>query len=390
MDMNAPRNAIFSLAPLVLLGCETVEAADSNTPDISALEQQIAELNETIEQLQQRAVDNSTAIAFIETDYAPTSTLTNVVTTQQLEHAGYITQEVLSEYVPSRQLNDVLSHYVTNGHFGMVQADIMANEHAIGEVDDLVNQVRVRMIGTSDRVKILEQSGFVTLFQLSSKGYLSEKDLDSRGYVTLRELESKNYLTPTEMESREYVTSSWVDQQAFISPDDFVTLGVATQDWVNSSDFATTFWVHEQGFEPNLTGLSDYLRVEDAQRALVIEGANLFVQSGSGYTDDDEVYTGLGNVIIGYDEASSNPDKSGSHNLVVGPQHNYSSYGGVVTGFNNSIAAPYSTVMGGAGNRSNGAYSSISGGQGNTTDHNHSTVSGGENYSTGSDFDLLP
>ena len=40
---------------------------------------------------------------------------------------------------------------------------------------------------------------------------------------------------------------------------------------------------------------------------------------------------GLGNLIVGYDEGTSEPnpdDKGGSHNLVVGPEHTYRSYGG--------------------------------------------------------------
>ena len=64
---------------------------------------------------------------------------------------------------------------------------------------------------------------------------------------------------------------------------------------------------------------------------IIISGANLHIRSGSGSTGG--TVNGLGNLILGYSEARfDTTDRSGSHNLVVGGRHNYTSYGGVVAG----------------------------------------------------------
>ncbi|WP_456379887.1 hypothetical protein [Thiolapillus sp.] len=118
---------------------------------------------------------------------------------------------------------------------------------------------------------------------------------------------------------------------------------------------------------------------------IIIENANLHVRSGAGSTD--AAPNGLGNVIIGYDEARQSGNsscslgqydnetdctsaggtwalnhKSGSHNLVVGKAHNYSRYGGLVIGYWNTISGSYSAVSGGLGNTASGYYSAVSGG----------------------------
>ena len=110
-------------------------------------------------------------------------------------------------------------------------------------------------------------------------------------------------------------------------------------------------------------GLENYLSVDESTNTVLISGANLKVVSGEGSTD--ATINGTGNIIIGYDEDSNN-DKSGSHNLVVGTDHTYSSYGGIVVGYNNSITGQYSSVSGGTGNTASGFYTSVSGDSGNT------------------------
>ena len=134
---------------------------------------------------------------------------------------------------------------------------------------------------------------------------------------------------------------------------------------------------------------------------LFITGANLHVVNGSGTTDG--AVNGLGNLIVGYDEARDwascswgavfpsqslcedaggewvLSEKNGSHTLVVGPHHNYSYYGGLVAGEGNTISGPYATVSGGERNLARRAFASVSGGRGNTAWDLHSSVSGGEN-----------
>ena len=109
----------------------------------------------------------------------------------------------------------------------------------------------------------------------------------------------------------------------------------------------------------------------------VITNANLYIQSGSGSTNGG--INGKGNLIIGYNELrGGGDDRTGSHNLIVGRRHNYSSYGGIVVGYYNTISAPYSSVSGGYHNTASGYYSSVSGGLCNHASGESSSVSGGD------------
>ncbi|MCP4134979.1 MAG: hypothetical protein GY754_28655 [bacterium] len=118
---------------------------------------------------------------------------------------------------------------------------------------------------------------------------------------------------------------------------------------------------------------------------IVFSGVNVQIVSGSGFTNgvDNNYLTagtvnGLGNLIVGYNEArSSGSDKSGSHNIIVGPWNNYSSYGGFVVGYQNTISGIYSSVSGGRLNTASARYSSVSGGWTNTASNDDSNVSGG-------------
>ena len=81
---------------------------------------------------------------------------------------------------------------------------------------------------------------------------------------------------------------------------------------------------------------------------IVISGANLYVNDGSGSTDGP--VNGLGNVVIGYNELrGAGDDRSGSHNLVVGSRNNYSSYGGLVGGLQAGTTTPFSISTVGTG-----------------------------------------
>ena len=53
-------------------------------------------------------------------------------------------------------------------------------------------------------------------------------------------------------------------------------------------------------------------------------------------------------------------------NLVVGPEHSWTSYGGLIAGYNNTVTGAYSSVSGGYDNTASGGYSSVSGGNSNT------------------------
>jgi hypothetical protein len=153
---------------------------------------------------------------------------------------------------------------------------------------------------------------------------------------------------------------------------------------------------------PLLHDLGQYLGVDPATNTIVISGANLYVQSGSGSTEGP--INGVGNLIIGYGEEDAVDIQTGSHNLVVGPWHTWSSYGGMVVGYDNTISAPFATVSGGDHNvaRADGAsisggsygvaaglLSSVSGGQHNTASSAYSHVSGGRYGEASGDFSAV-
>jgi hypothetical protein len=108
---------------------------------------------------------------------------------------------------------------------------------------------------------------------------------------------------------------------------------------------------------------------------IYLTGANLHIRSGSGATDG--AINGIGNLIVGYNEAYGPQDRNGSHNIVVGPYHHFASYGGIVVGHSNMISAPYASVSGGNGNAAVGDYSSVSGGTINVASGESASVSGG-------------
>jgi hypothetical protein len=116
---------------------------------------------------------------------------------------------------------------------------------------------------------------------------------------------------------------------------------------------------------------------------IIITGANLHLRSGSGATDDTEdeevgnVTTprGLGNLVVGYNEARPSEVRAGplapgarggSHNVVIGAWHRYSSVGGLVAGFGSTTSGPFASVSGGVGNTASGDSASVSGGRNRT------------------------
>lgn len=113
--------------------------------------------------------------------------------------------------------------------------------------------------------------------------------------------------------------------------------------------------------------------------ATFIRRCNLWVQSGSGYTNDGGKLTHLGNLIVGYNELGNSfaDVRTGSHTLVVGQANSYSSYGGAVFGTSNTASAMFGSVTGGSNNAASGSFSAVTGGYGNTAISLSSSVTGG-------------
>ena len=112
---------------------------------------------------------------------------------------------------------------------------------------------------------------------------------------------------------------------------------------------------------------------------IIITGANLHIRSGEGVTDGAN--TGVGNLVIGYNEVLGwgldAGDRDGTHNLIVGPGHKYLSFGGFLAGYKNTTSGNYASVSGGWDNTASGDYASVSGGLSNTASGGASSVSGG-------------
>lgn len=118
---------------------------------------------------------------------------------------------------------------------------------------------------------------------------------------------------------------------------------------------------------------------------LLFEGMNLQVVNGDGLTESSN---SLGNLIIGYNEDPDDPEvRTGSHFVIVGSDNEWTSHGGIVSGYGNSVNGAYAAVTGGTLNRADGEYSSVSGGDSNVVSAEGSSVSGGMGnliYSDGS------
>jgi hypothetical protein len=115
--------------------------------------------------------------------------------------------------------------------------------------------------------------------------------------------------------------------------------------------------------------------VVNGDETLTVSGENIQLVNGTG---SETTPNGLGNLIIGYNDNPDNYAQSGSHNLIVGDDNSWSSYGGLLAGQNNAIGAPFASVTGGSTNSALGTEASVSGGFGNTASSTAASVSGGD------------
>ncbi len=106
-----------------------------------------------------------------------------------------------------------------------------------------------------------------------------------------------------------------------------------------------------------------------------IMGANLRLVNGLRAT---ATANGLGNLLVGYNEPRQGGNvETGSHNVVVGQGHNFSSFGGLVAGRQNEISGAFAVVSGGFDNTASGASAAVSGGIFNRASGESAAVSGG-------------
>ena len=128
-----------------------------------------------------------------------------------------------------------------------------------------------------------------------------------------------------------------------------------------------------------LQDLVKCMELSSSADELIVQGCDFIVRGNGGSTNPDlktNRPTGKGNLIVGYNEGSPK-SKTGLNNLVVGPEHSYTSTGGAVFGNKNTISATSATVTGGSSNTAHGQYASVSGGSQNKASALSASVSGG-------------
>jgi trimeric autotransporter adhesin len=105
-------------------------------------------------------------------------------------------------------------------------------------------------------------------------------------------------------------------------------------------------------------------------------GVNVQILSGSGSTRG--AVNGEGNLVIGYDENPGGHAQTGSHNLILGEEQTFTSFGGILAGRKNTISAPFAAVTGGFENLASGEASWAGGGQRNRATGFNASISGGQ------------
>jgi hypothetical protein len=151
---------------------------------------------------------------------------------------------------------------------------------------------------------------------------------------------------------------------------------------------------------------------ENGQPTVLFRGVNVRIDNGLGST---ATANGTGNLIVGYNEADTSGFgrctigtnwtlsgtaamvtdsttctnaggswvttgfKTGSHYIVTGTENNYSRWGGLLAGFQNTSNYDYSSVIGGYNNTASGSVSTVTGGHHNRAGGDGASVSGGWN-----------
>lgn len=96
---------------------------------------------------------------------------------------------------------------------------------------------------------------------------------------------------------------------------------------------------------------------------LRVTGANFQIVNGENATATS---TGVGNLIVGYNEVLNPCDRDGSHNIICGVDNNYTSFGSIVVGQTHTSTAQYNAIIGGYSNTNNADSAFMGGGYLNT------------------------
>jgi hypothetical protein len=123
-----------------------------------------------------------------------------------------------------------------------------------------------------------------------------------------------------------------------------------------------------------------------------ITGANLNIRNGTGFSY--QRLNGLGNLVVGYNDLRTGTNvvniRTGSHNVILGFNQNYSQAGALMLGAVNNSTGLFASVLGGTGNTSSGLYAAVVGGFNNAARGNWSTILGGCDVTAANALDHKP
>ncbi len=136
--------------------------------------------------------------------------------------------------------------------------------------------------------------------------------------------------------------------------------------------------VSENGEDVYFTKVNVHVRDGSGNTLGVIPSNN--DEEGDDIDPEDHSFrgSGLGNLIVGYNEEIGGEDRTGQHNLVVGVGHSYSSYASIIAGYNNNGEGHSAALLGGWQNSTEDAGAVTVGGKENEAHANGAVAIGGE------------
>jgi hypothetical protein len=111
-------------------------------------------------------------------------------------------------------------------------------------------------------------------------------------------------------------------------------------------------------------------------------GVNVQIVDGSGYTS---TVKGTGNLVLGYDENART--QTGSHDLILGEDQDYTGYGELVGGYDQTVSGPYAAAVG-YGNTVSGEFT-LAGGDQNVVSGELDSVVGGYKNTASNELDSI-
>jgi hypothetical protein len=274
-----------------------------------------------------------------------------------------------------------------NGNFGAVRTAVDDNAAKIAALTATIQAMQAQLQAHEDA--FINIGDFITNLNLGLTTVQNEEVVQSNAIGALTNTVDAQAETIRSLSAR----LAAAEAQAAAVPALIARLATAEAEVVAARDGVSAIQASP------VMALAPYVSVFPLPAPLIrFSGANLQVVNGRGFT---QTANGLGNLIVGYDEGVAGAPtcslgffvdeasclanggtwatghKSGSHNVVIGPFHSYSQFGGLVAGAQNTISGEFATVTGGLDNAATVYAASVSGGQFNRAANFAASVSGG-------------